>query len=128
MFAFQANAQFGYEKHSEKDGITVYYKWKHSKFCNKNSPLILDVKMKNTNEYNVDAKISILYYIDGVCVQENYVNHIDLKPVKLFIFNMIGIGLVSELTNEQLQSDNFSWKLKIEEVKKANIDIEKKGK
>ena len=127
-FVFQANAQFGYKKHSEKDGITVFYKWKHSKIFNKNSPLELNLKIKNTNDYTVNSKISVLYYIDGVLNQENNLSFEGLKPVKFYILYMAGIGLYSELSNEQLTSESFTWKLEILEVERDKDIIDEKNK
>jgi hypothetical protein len=65
LISISAFSQFGYKYQMETvDGIEIKYKVVHSKFFDKSSPLELRLKLKNTNDYDVNLDFEIQYSID----------------------------------------------------------------
>ena len=55
-------AKQDYQSFFEEDGIEFSYKWKHSKFLKKNSPLILFLKIENTNNFHASVEFTVDYF------------------------------------------------------------------
>lgn len=122
-----------YQKFQEKEGVIFYYKYSHSSFLNKKSPLRLILKIENTNSYNVKLNFVVDYYWKAMisansekprtcCVKAN-------KSIKGRYHKLHFAPF--EYTNEQVLSDDFFVELsgieiiKVDDCKKSEEKIEK---
>ena len=55
-------AKQDYKSFFEEDGIEFSYKWKHSKFLKKDSPIILFLKIENANDYHASVEFTVDYF------------------------------------------------------------------
>jgi hypothetical protein len=106
-----AYAQFGYkENYKTIDGVEISYKWSHAKFLNKNSPIQLRFKMKNTNDYPVKIEFELVYMIDHIVKFESGELSADIKAGKAISGKLNGFYFETDvLSNQELQAENFSW-------------------
>jgi len=118
----KSNAQFWkYEDLSVIDGVEFKYKWVHEDRFDKESPLALSMKIKNTNDYKVNIKFGIEYFWQAKRVGFSNVREFCLLPKEMMVGRIN--DLVYEIegyTNEEIQSEDFTWHLfevKIEKVK-----------
>ena len=101
-------AQKNYQNLSTNEGIDISYKWKHSRILKKDSPLILFLKLKNSNDYHADVKFTVDYYWQGSRNASSEPNNICIKA------NKTAKGKIRKLTfdrakfsDEDLYSENF---------------------
>ncbi|MBE9468603.1 MAG: hypothetical protein IMY72_09855 [Bacteroidetes bacterium] len=111
-----------YQKFQDKKGLVFYYKYSHSNFLNKKSPLRLILKIENTNSYNVKVNFVVDYYWIAIisansekprtyCIKAN--KNIKGRYHKLHFSPF-------EFTNEQMLSDDFFIELSGIEITKVD--------
>lgn len=116
-----------YKKLQNEKGIVFYYKYSHSNFLNKKSPLRLILKIENTNPYPVKVTFVVDYYWKAMISSNSE------KPKTCFIkANKTIKGRLHKLhfspfdfTNEQILSDDFFVELSGIEITK--VDAGKKS-
>ncbi len=110
-FTKQSAAQFGYKNvYDTIDGVSVSYKWSHSKWWNKSSPLQLRFKIKNTNEYPVKIDFELVYMLDYIVKFKSGEMEKKLNAGRTISGKLNGFYFESEnLTNEEMESEDFSW-------------------
>ena len=122
-----------YKKLQNDKGLVFYYKYSHSNFLNKKSPLRLILKIENTNPYPVKVTFVVDYYWKAMISANSE------KPRTCFIkANKTIKGRMHKLhfspfdfTNEQILSDNFFVELsgieiiKVDDCEKSEAKIEK---
>jgi hypothetical protein len=112
-------AQPKFTPHSTEDGLKIEQRWRGSKLFNKNSDAILILKITNTNDYNVEAKISVGFYKDGILVfsaEEQTICLTSGQTIRGFQADLRFTA--EEITVLDTRSDNFSWDFASFEVKK----------
>ncbi|MFO7789093.1 MAG: hypothetical protein ACQES1_07090 [Bacteroidota bacterium] len=111
FFSTQAFAQFGYKNvYDTIDGVAVSYKWSHSKWWTKSSPLQLRFKMKNTNDYPVKISFELVYMLDHVVKFKSGEQEKELNPGRTISGKLNGFYFESaNLTNKEIKSEEFSW-------------------
>ncbi len=102
-------AQKDYTPLASEDGIEIAYKWKPSKFLKKDSPRILNLMLRNTNDYPADVSFTVDYFWKGIRKASSDTNRICIKAnrtakgkIKNLTFDRAG------LSDEDLSSENFS--------------------
>ena len=137
LFAFFSSSfsqsKYKYQKFQEEKGVVFYYKYSHSNFLNKKSPLRLILKIENTNAYNTKVNFVVDYYWKAMisansekprtcCVKAN-------KSIKGRYHKLHFAPF--EYTNEQVLSDDFFIELsgieitKVDDCKKNEEKIKK---
>lgn len=113
LFAFNlsAKAQFGYkDEYKTIDGVQISYKWSHSQWLKKGSPLQLRFKIKNTNDYNVSTKFELVYMLDHIVKFKSGELESEIKSGKSLIGKINGFYFETKnLKNSELLSDDFEW-------------------
>lgn len=70
LFSFlvfpESSAQKEYETLSVEQGLEFSYLWKRSKVLKKDSPMILYLKINNSNDYNASVEFTLDYFWNGV--------------------------------------------------------------
>ncbi|RLD59957.1 MAG: hypothetical protein DRJ01_10530 [Bacteroidetes bacterium] len=123
-----SQSKYKYQKFQEEKGVIFYYKYSHSNFLNKKSPLRLILKIENTNAYNTKVNFVVDYYWKAMisansekprtcCVKAN--KSIKGRYHKLHFEP-------SEYTNEQVLSDDFFIELSGIEITKVDDCIKNK--
>ena len=113
-------AQKDYQNLTSNEGIDISYKWKHSKILKKDSPLILFLKLKNTNDYNATVKFTVDYFWNGIRNASSEGNNICIKAnrsvkgkIKKMTFD------TAKFSDEDLFSENFTLDISGFELKKV---------
>jgi len=105
-------AQKNYSKLDEKDNVVLSYKWKPSKICKKDSPLILLIKIENKNDSAVIVNFTVDYFYDGSRKASSEEQVYCIKANKTIKGKLKGLGFDSSVfSNEQLLSDRFDMEL-----------------
>ena len=113
-----ANAQKKFEKTTEKDGISFFYKWRPSEIFKKDTPLALIIKMENKNEYPVKINFQVNYYWGMDLKATSNVQEATIKPKTTFTHNLKKKGFDNyTFYNKELKDDDFSF-----EIVKINIE------
>lgn len=116
-----ANAQFWkYEDLKEIDGVEFKYKWVHEDRLDKESPLALSMKIKNTNDYKVNIKFGIEYYWQVKRAGFSEVREFCLLPTEMLVGRINNLVYQIEgYTKEQIESEDFTWQLVEVEIEKT---------
>jgi hypothetical protein len=113
VFIGSSNAfsQFGYKHvYDTIDGVAISYKWSHSKWWKKSSPLQLRFKMKNTNEYDVKIEFELAYMLNHIVKFNSGELEGEIKGGRAVTGKLNGFYFeTGELSNEEIKSDKFSW-------------------
>ncbi len=115
-------AQNKFQEMTTESGVIFYYKWKHEKCLKKDSPLILKLKLQNTNEYKVEAIFTVDYFYKTLRKSSSKEQSYCIKSQKSLIGDVKKSGFdKGSLTNEQLLSDDFIVELSaVKIIKSAN--------
>ena len=119
LISVSAFAQFGYKhKLDPNSGLEIKYKYAHEKIFNKNSPLNLRIKIKNTNNYDVNLSFIVIYE-KGIATQfESELISIDIKSGRARTGKWHGLNFETGYNSEEkLKSDEFTWHFDTFEVK-----------
>lgn len=119
-----SNAQFwAYNTFKETKGVKFSYKLVNEKRLDPESPKVISLKIKNTNNYPVKIQFGLEYYW-----KLKRVGYSDTKEI-CFLPKEMAVGRINELlyrlegySGEQMESDDFKWNLfdlKIEKVEKC---------
>lgn len=114
--AVSANAQICYKTMSEKNDITVKYKWKKSK----NDKQELRIKFKNQTGSAVNIDTEFGFYINGVMEEKVILNDCLKKSFLDNWFRPLHIITSETLSNEQLKSEDLE--VQVTEMKTEKID------
>lgn len=124
FFAFassnqEASAQRRYVDHSTVEGVEIQYRWTNSRFFDRSSPLELRLKIKNTNDYPVSVTYDVEFYMGPILEETSDDTQLCINPKLAKTGRINGMYYRSStLSNEQLESDEFSWEL-------TNLEIER---
>lgn len=123
-------AQFGYKNKLEPvNGVQISYKIVHEKFSDKSSPAQIRIKLKNTNDFDVNIKFGIEYTI-GLTKRYNSGSVETCIPQKSTQAGKIS-GLVFELKTHDVEifkSENAEWEFthfEVEQVDDCKVLINK---
>lgn len=116
LFAFNVTRSLAqdtpYLQKMIKDGVEVDYKWSHTKLFNKNSPLELRLRFKNTNEHAVKVVFSVDFYMNLKLTESSEDVELCILPGKWKTGRTNGVYFQPEnLTNKQIRSDDFHWEI-----------------
>lgn len=122
--SMSCNAQFwAYNTFKETKGVEFSYKLVNEKRLDPESPKVISLKIKNTNNYPVKIEFGLEYYW-----KLKRVGYSDTKEM-CFLPKEMAVGRINDLlyrlegyTGEQMESDDFKWNLynlKIEKVEKC---------
>ena len=107
--------QTDYEIRYDKDSLKISGKWVHAKFFDDNSPLELRLKIENNSKTTQVFEYEILLYLNLMLREKTEKNQLSIKAGKVLQGKINGVRfLPSTLTNEDINSDNFSWEINIE--------------
>lgn len=122
LICISAKAQFGYkENYKTTEGIHINYKWTHSKFLNKQSPLQLRLKIKNTNDYDVDMSFQVAYLIRHIVQFTSPEIEICIPAGRARTGKWHGLYFqAEEVSNDTIRSDVFDWELLELEISKTD--------
>jgi len=94
------------------EGLEICYKWKPSKFFNKKSPLQLNVKVKNTNNYCVKISLKVSYFKSGILQEESDTVTNCINPLKTAGGGKKGLNFsAGNFTNDEIRSEDFSFEI-----------------
>lgn len=112
-----APAQIRFVDHSEVEGITIQYRWARSKIFDRSSPLELRLKIKNNNDYPVEISYVIEFYMGPVLEETSEISELCINPKLAKTGRINGMYYQSSiLSNEQMESDQFSWEIEDLEI------------
>ncbi|MFP4366579.1 MAG: hypothetical protein ACLFQA_05745 [Bacteroidales bacterium] len=115
----EASAQRKYVDHSTVDGVDIQYRWAHSKWFDKSSPLELRLKIKNNNDYPVEVSYEIEFYMGPVMEETSDMTKICINPKLAKTGRINGMYYQSsKLSNKELESEEFTWEI-------TNLEIER---
>jgi len=101
-------AQKKYSKLDEKESVVLSYKWKPSKFCKKNSPLVLLLKIENRNEYAVQTDFVVDYFWETLRKASSPNQSFCIKAGKIMKGRLDKLGFDrSKFSNKDIMSEKF---------------------
>jgi hypothetical protein len=113
----EASGQKRYVDHSTEEGVSIQYRWANSKWLDKSSPLELRLKIKNNNDYPVEISYVIDFYMGPVHEESSDVTELCISPKLAKTGRINGMYYQSSrLSNQQLESDAFSWEIRDLEI------------
>jgi hypothetical protein len=108
LFNSQIMAQREYKPLTSSEDIYFSYKWKHTKFLKKSSPLMLSLKLKNINNFHAKVNFTVDYYWQGIRNASSAPNSICIKSnrtakggIKNLTFDR------AKLSDEDIMSEDF---------------------
>ncbi len=120
IFAGTSHVAFGqrrYVDHSTEEGVSIQYRWANSKWLDRSSPLELRLKIKNNNDYPVEISYVIDFYMGPVHEESSDVTELCINPKLAKTGRINGMYYQSSrLSNQQLESDAFSWEIRDLEI------------
>lgn len=116
LFAFAGTKALAqdtpYQQKMIEEGVEVDYKWSHTKLFNKNSPLELRLRFKNTNEHAVKVVFSVDFYMNLKLTESSEDVELCILPGKWKTGRTNGVYFQPDnLTNKQIRSDDFHWEI-----------------
>lgn len=112
-----ASSQRRYVDHSTVDGVEIQYRWANSKWLDRNSPLELRLKIKNNNDYPVEVSYVIEFFMGPMHEESSDVTELCINPKLAKTGRINGMYYQSSsLSNQQLESDEFSWEIEDLEI------------
>lgn len=116
----EGHAQRRYVDHSTVDGVDIQYRWARSKWLDKSSQLELRLKLKNNNDYPVEISYVIEFYMGPMLEETSDVTELCINPKLAKTGRINGMYYrSSSLSNQQLESDEFSWEIRDLEIEKV---------
>lgn len=116
----EANAQRRYVDHSTVEGVDIQYRWANSKWLRSDSPLELRLKIKNNNDYPVEISYVIEFYMGATMEETSDVTELCINPKLAKTGRINGMYYrSSSLSNQQIESDKFSWEIHDLEIERV---------
>ncbi len=104
------------------EGVEFSYKWKNSKFFDKTSPLVLVVKVKNSNNYAVEVTYTVDYFWQGITKASSDEKVVCVKQKKAIVLDGRKQGFdTGNFTNDEILSENFIMELNGIKVEKTDL-------
>ncbi|MDD3876182.1 MAG: hypothetical protein PHT69_06145 [Bacteroidales bacterium] len=95
---------------SNSDEVEASYRWKRSRFFNKDSPLQLVLQIKNKTSEAIHVKFTLTFFWQSILNAESETVELCIKPRKTKKGAMAGLVFEpGEFTNEQLKSSDFTF-------------------
>jgi hypothetical protein len=99
-----------YQEFKTVDGVVIDYKWSHTKLFNKNSPLELRLRIRNTNEHAVSVVFSVDFFYKLRLTESSEDVELCILPGKWKTGRTNGVYFQpDQLTNKQIRSEDFHW-------------------
>lgn len=116
LFAFSGTTSLAqdtpYLQKMTEEGVEIDYKWSHTRLFNKNSPLELRLRIKNTNEHAVKIVFSVDFYMKLKLTESSEDVELCILPGKWKTGRTNGVYFQpANLTNKQIRSDDFHWEI-----------------
>ena len=113
----EASGQRRYVDHSTVEGVSIQYRWAHSNWLDRSSPLELRLKIKNNNDYPIEISYVIDFYMGPVHEESSDVTELCINPKLAKTGRINGMYYQSSrLSNQQLESDAFIWEIRDLEI------------
>ena len=100
-------------KELKKDtlGLEISHKWKKNIF-KKDHPMQLNVSVKNTNNYDIQLKLVVMYYFSGVLQLQSDTIQLCITPNETIKGYNAGLNFSADkFTNEQINNDAFALEI-----------------
>lgn len=120
IISITALAQFGYKNSLETiEGVEIKYKVVHEKFFDKESPVQLRLKLKNTNDYLINLNFEIEYQSDFTKKYQSGEISLEIPRKSAKTGKMHGLVFEINSTDKNVfNSDDAEWIFTNFEVKK----------
>lgn len=113
-------AQPKFNKLDSDSGVEFYYRWKHEKKNNTDSPLVFIVKVMNTNDYKTEVAFTVDYFYKTLREASSEEQRFCIAPRKALVNDLKRTRFDrGNLTNQQLLSEDFVVELSGIRVQKA---------
>ncbi len=108
----EAYSQNRYQPFMTKNGVAIDYKWSHSIPFNKNSPLELRLRIRNTNEHAINTVFEVDFYMGPVIAESSQRVELCILPGRWKTGRTNGVYFQTlSLTNDQIRSEDFKWEI-----------------
>lgn len=107
---FDAISQRRFTEHGQEQGLIIEQRWRRSKIFKKDSDAMLVLKITNTLDHAVNAKISVGYYSGGILTYVSEEQIICLEAGQTKRGGKAGLRfLAEEITIADTKAEDFSW-------------------
>ncbi len=122
-FAFIASigyAQLFYKNQLETiEGVEIKYRFAKPSFFNKDQPLSLRFKLKNTNDHHVTVSFEVVYYLNIIEKFESGLVEICIPRKTARTGRMHGLSFEMDIEGPEIfEEDGNNWELESFDVKK----------
>ena len=104
-----------------KDKVSFSYRWKNSIFFKKDSPLMLTLRIQNSNDYPIETGFVVDYYWRAILKASSEEQLFCIQAKKSIRGKVRGLGFDhGTFTNEQIRSEDFIMELNGIKVEKTS--------
>ncbi len=116
--------QVEYHEHVALDELLIEYRWQAERLLQRSGNAVLNLQMTNLTETHLEVVFVVAFYRDGQIIQESSKNVFCFEPLQRRRAGRAGLRFMAEgIAMEDIESDDFSWDVLIEEIrKKADCD------
>ena len=108
MFSGHLAAQKQYQSLSDEEGIEFSYRWKPSRILKKESPLMLSLKIRNSNDFHASVNFTVDYFWQGIRNASSDPNSICIKPNRTAKGKIKNLAFDrGKLSDEDILSEDF---------------------
>jgi hypothetical protein len=101
------------------EGVEIKYRFAKPSFFNKDNPLSLRFKLKNTNDHHVTVSFEVVYYLNIVDKFESGLIEICIPRKSARTGRMHGLSFEMNINNPDIfEEDGNNWELETFDVKK----------
>jgi hypothetical protein len=122
LFLFNLVAFSQYEKVKEQEGLEFSVRWVKQKWYKKNSPQMLTLQVKNSNEFPMMYDLQIEVFQNGVTVESSETKTYTIAEKTTLKGRLNGISFVMEkISADDIKSKNYELELELENVKPIDL-------
>lgn len=120
VVSLTAEAQRDYTKFDNEEKMEIMYRWQRASLIDRESDAVLNIRVTNQNDSDVNWTYAIGFYIDGMLVFESETYELCLKEGQSRRGGLAGLRFTMEgVKLEDVEKENFQWDFVVFEVEEV---------
>jgi len=115
-----AEAQRGYTKFDNEENMEIMYRWQRASIFDRESDAVLNIRVTNQNDSDVNWTYAVGFYIDGMLVFESETYELCLREGQSRRGGLAGLRFTMEgVKPEDVEKENFQWDFVVFDVEEV---------